>query len=161
MFQHLDDKFLERWANLYTLVRSIPNDERFSIEVECGPEPLAPCGTVACAAGHAGLHPWFRRRGLVWRDARGAYGWPRTEPQEFFGYGEWFDCTYNDRVPLCPEYYDTWSEDIPPKKVAAGIRQYMEEHWPVRRVRNAIREATAAYSMEHVKKNAKWDEVVS
>src|SRR5205823_4978616 len=22
------------------------------------------CGTVACAVGHAGLDPWFRRRGL-------------------------------------------------------------------------------------------------
>lgn len=24
------------------------------------------CGTSACAAGIAGLHPWFRRRGLIW-----------------------------------------------------------------------------------------------
>src|SRR5690606_3796014 len=25
----------------------------------------SPCGTAACMAGHAGLHPWFHEQGLI------------------------------------------------------------------------------------------------
>lgn len=59
-----------------------------------------PCGTVACAAGHAGLDPWFRRRGFrldfkrhrkrrdEWgelREAYWSYDFPNAGPNAFFG----------------------------------------------------------------------------
>lgn len=46
------------------------------------------CGTVACAAGHCGMDPWFMERGLVLHDDR---EWDGINPsfratvREFFG----------------------------------------------------------------------------
>lgn len=55
---------LERWENALRVLRDMPRHERrkhwdMSLFGE-----KTDCGTVACAAGHCGLDPWFRRRGF-------------------------------------------------------------------------------------------------
>jgi hypothetical protein len=53
-----------RWENVERVLDSLPMHERrkhFSMEMW---GQKTECGTVACAAGHCGLDPWFRRRGL-------------------------------------------------------------------------------------------------
>jgi hypothetical protein len=55
---------IERWENVLRVLRALPEHERqkhwdMSIWGE-----KTECGTVACAAGHCGLDPWFRARGF-------------------------------------------------------------------------------------------------
>lgn len=55
---------IERWENVARVLRALPEHERqehwnMGIWGE-----KTPCGTVACAAGHCGLDPWFRERGF-------------------------------------------------------------------------------------------------
>ena len=83
-----DSPHLNRLANLICLLRTIPADT-FSITQWVGSKYIAQmspllqdvirqhietinveyqfptCGTVACACGHAGLHPWFRNQGFT------------------------------------------------------------------------------------------------
>jgi len=58
------DKQLERWQNVLRVLKGLSRHERekhFKMS-EWGQKTS--CGTVACAAGHCGLDPWFRRRGF-------------------------------------------------------------------------------------------------
>lgn len=48
------------------------------------------CGTKACAAGHAGMDPWFRRQGFSMRVSGlrrrdDGYRFTKLAPMEFFG----------------------------------------------------------------------------
>lgn len=92
---------------------------------EFGSETQDVCGTTACAAGVAGLHPWFRRRGLkmvmVPRDD-GAVGkfflngkmMPAMAAVSlFFGIWQLFDG--------CTRYGNT------PKLVAKELREHAKE----------------------------------
>jgi hypothetical protein len=55
---------VERWEHVVETLRGLTPHQRkkhwdmsdWAYETECG--------TVACAAGHCGLNPWFRRRGF-------------------------------------------------------------------------------------------------
>ena len=55
---------IERWENCIRVLQSLTPHQRrkhwdmadFGYKTECG--------TIACAAGHCGMDPWFRRRGL-------------------------------------------------------------------------------------------------
>lgn len=55
---------IERWENVLRVLRALtPHQRREHFDMSIwGKE--TPCGTVACAAGHCGLDPWFRRRGF-------------------------------------------------------------------------------------------------
>jgi len=61
------------------------------------------CGTVACAAGHAGLNTWFRRHGFTMTcTRREGYAFPGMQPSEFFG-GEGMNIIFtNGRLTTVP-----------------------------------------------------------
>lgn len=58
-------KLIERWQNVLRVLENLSPHERrnhwdmatFGMQTDCG--------TVACAAGHCSLDPWFRRRGFA------------------------------------------------------------------------------------------------
>lgn len=60
--------YLERWAAMFTLLESIPNDNRFNMQSWAFENRGSECNTTACAAGHAILHPWFNERGFAIED---------------------------------------------------------------------------------------------
>ena len=57
-------QLIERWENVLRVLRSLTPHQRkkhwdmrtWGMETECG--------TVACAAGHCALDPWFQKRGF-------------------------------------------------------------------------------------------------
>jgi hypothetical protein len=53
------------------------------------------CGTVACAAGHCALDPWFRKQGLTLRSLDKDFACPR-----FFG------SDANNKIFVSDELYD-------------------------------------------------------
>lgn len=55
---------IERWKQCERVLVEMPEHERLEhFKMSTFGEPT-PCGTVACAAGHCGLDPWFRNRGF-------------------------------------------------------------------------------------------------
>jgi len=84
-----DNIFLTRMANLVKLLRTVSpdhfdlrdwisgdtlTDKRKMLHqlYMSSPYPEFSCGTTACACGHAALHPWFKKQGLM----LSAQGWP-------------------------------------------------------------------------------------
>lgn len=71
-----------RWENVLRVLRGLSRHERKKhFDMGTWGEKTE-CGTVACAAGHCGLDPWFRKNGLklnftkldkIWED--GAVEW--------------------------------------------------------------------------------------
>lgn len=58
------ETLIERWENVLRVLRALtPHQRRKHWDMETF-GVKTPCGTVACAAGHCGLDPWFRRRGF-------------------------------------------------------------------------------------------------
>jgi hypothetical protein len=58
------EQLIERWANVLRVLRGLSRHERKKhFNMNWWGDKTA-CGTVACAAGHCGLDPWFRRRGF-------------------------------------------------------------------------------------------------
>jgi hypothetical protein len=57
-------QLVERWENVERVLKALsPHERRKHWDMsEWGMK--TDCGTVACAAGHCGLDPWFRRRGF-------------------------------------------------------------------------------------------------
>lgn len=55
---------IERWENVDRVLSNLtPHERREHFDMtDWGFE--TDCGTIACAAGHCGLDPWFYRRGL-------------------------------------------------------------------------------------------------
>lgn len=56
---------IERWANVERVLVGLPEHERTKHWDMGEWGRLTDCGTVACAAGHCGLDPWFRERGFT------------------------------------------------------------------------------------------------
>lgn len=55
---------IERWENCLRVLQSLtPHQRRKHWDMSKWGE-VTDCGTVACAAGHCALDPWFQRRGL-------------------------------------------------------------------------------------------------
>lgn len=55
---------IARWENVLRVLRKLtPHERRRHWQMNTFGEKTE-CGTVACAAGHCGLDPWFRRRGF-------------------------------------------------------------------------------------------------
>lgn len=58
-------KQIERWEQAKRVLKGLtPHERRQHFDMSVFGERTS-CGTVACAAGHCGLDPWFNRRGLV------------------------------------------------------------------------------------------------
>jgi hypothetical protein len=55
---------IERWENVLRVLESLSTHERRNHWDMRVWGQRTECGTVACAAGHCGLDPWFRRRGF-------------------------------------------------------------------------------------------------
>lgn len=70
--QRLDTIYLNRLAALYVLAASIPSDDRFAIESWTRRNEESECGTSACLAGHAALHPHFVAQGFKRGDRLGS-----------------------------------------------------------------------------------------
>ena len=55
---------IERWSNVHRVLNAMPEHERLKHWDMSTWGEATECGTVACAAGHCGLDPWFRERGF-------------------------------------------------------------------------------------------------
>lgn len=84
---------VERWENMIRVLQSLsPHERRKHWDMSQWGQKTD-CGTVACAAGHCGLDPWFRRRGFQlnfrpfrYFDANNPkYHDDIGDPKEFFG----------------------------------------------------------------------------
>lgn len=58
---------IERWQNALRVLEQMPQHEReHHFQMSTWGINTA-CGTIACAAGHCGLDPWFQERGFILR----------------------------------------------------------------------------------------------
>lgn len=65
---------IERWENVERVLTDMPQHERDQHWNMSMWGDKTACGTVACAAGHCGMDPWFRAQGFkmlfyIWTDA--------------------------------------------------------------------------------------------
>lgn len=81
---------IERWENVLRVLSNLtPHERRRHWDMSWWGYKTE-CGTVACAAGHCGLDPWFRRRGFKldfyksWITQDWSSSMP-IEPEDFFG----------------------------------------------------------------------------
>jgi hypothetical protein len=59
-----NQQLIERWQNVLRVLRALtPHQRKRHWDMQTYGQ-ATDCGTVACAAGHCGLDPWFRRRGI-------------------------------------------------------------------------------------------------
>lgn len=79
----IKNPLIERWSNVERVLESMPEHERREHWNMATWGEKTDCGTVACAAGHCGLDPWFRRRGfkLTFVDGEAEI----SDVNEFFG----------------------------------------------------------------------------
>jgi hypothetical protein len=56
---------IERWTNVERVLDAMPEHERQRHWNMGTWGEINDCGTIACAAGHCGLDPWFRERGFT------------------------------------------------------------------------------------------------
>jgi hypothetical protein len=167
--QNTDPKFLERWAAMYTLVMSIPNDSRFNMNYWGEKKSTNECGTTACMAGHAILHPWFIVRGFS-LDSNNLYDTRfdlRHKDSSFWGINDMLDgpfspeyCTqeldleYNGAEDYSDRDFD--EEPITPAEAGKVVKDWMSEHWGAGATEAAIAVSTVTYSVDHVHQNAPW-----
>jgi len=86
-----DEEKIERWERGVKVLQKLPAHVRrkhwqmniFGKNTECG--------TVACAAGHIGMDPWFRARGL-------SLTGPNGRPLEKCAVGQEYDIQFEDKV---------------------------------------------------------------
>lgn len=59
------EQIIERWENVIRVLRNLtPHQRKYHFDMTTFGRKTD-CGTVACAAGHCSLDPWFRRRGFL------------------------------------------------------------------------------------------------
>ena len=58
------DQKIERWENVVRVLQNLPAHEKRKHFDMANWGIINECGTVACAAGHCGLDPWFNKQGL-------------------------------------------------------------------------------------------------
>ncbi len=58
------EKKIERWENVKRVLSGLDEHEREKHWSMAVWGTKNDCGTIACAAGHCGLDPWFRERGF-------------------------------------------------------------------------------------------------
>jgi hypothetical protein len=128
--------------NMETVMDGALNgDDERADEREWNPAPKG-CGSTCCAMGFAGVHPWFNKQGLEFRqslarkngpcnfyvDGKSRYGDGFVEAAEKF-----FDINYLDAgILFTPDtrVVDGELEDIDetPKQVARRLRKFVKEH---------------------------------
>lgn len=68
MFKHASEisqaELIERWENAERVLVNMPEHERKEHWCMSAWGTQTPCGTIACAAGHCGMDPWFIERGF-------------------------------------------------------------------------------------------------
>lgn len=75
---------IEKWENVHRVLHDMPEHDRQKHWDMAHWGVLTECGTVACAAGHCGLDPWFRERGFKLDFVQGSPD--ITPPETYFGY---------------------------------------------------------------------------
>jgi hypothetical protein len=80
-------KYIERLEQLIRVLRGLSPHERRKHWDMSSWGYKSDCGTVACAAGHAGMDPWFTRRGfrLFPAEYDGMAGALSIDVEDFFG----------------------------------------------------------------------------
>jgi hypothetical protein len=58
-------ELIERWTHVDRVLTAMPEHERQHHWNMGTWGEINDCGTIACAAGHCGLDPWFRERGFA------------------------------------------------------------------------------------------------
>lgn len=88
-------KLIERWENVLRVLQSLtPHQRKKHWDMDRFGYQTA-CGTVACAAGHCGLDPWFRKRGYKMEWSAGELFTPWDAEYKFFGYEGTEDIFYD------------------------------------------------------------------
>lgn len=86
-------KQVDRWKNVLRVLQGLsPHARRKHWDMSVFGEKTE-CGTVACAAGHCGMDPWFRRRGFQLKFTTDMFGEEMTNlgedggelVEDFFG----------------------------------------------------------------------------
>lgn len=163
--QDTGKKFLERWAHAYKLTTTIPRDRRFEMDSWGLENEKSACGTTACIAGHAILHPWFRRRGFSKFDVETDYidGGAVIKSMDisfvllrnFWGVN-WEDTPFSPTI--CRRLLELEDDKkITPKRAAQAIKVYMLQIWDKDEVEAAIEKADIAYNAEYVHKYTPWE----
>jgi hypothetical protein len=158
-------RFLNRWAAMYNLLRTVPDDERFDMGTWGMPNDT-PCGTSACAAGHAMLHPWFRKRGIMnddWGETHitGHRAYSDTDPDfdmqfnnfEFFGLDRF-------HAPFDPNFcrQATGGDKLTPILVSEVVRAWMLRTWSKDKVDAAIeKHQHVKYDVNAVHRYTPWN----
>lgn len=155
MTQKTDKKYLERWANMYSLARSIPRDKRFNMAFWAQPNDSTACGTSACMGGHAALHPWFRRRGLIPTFRDNAMSFKYLSPFWGLDNGEMVTPFEPNRCRVLAGM--RYNLKITPKRGAKAVMVWMLKFWTKDQVEAAISKATATYDPKWVHKYTPWE----
>jgi hypothetical protein len=85
------------------------------------------CGTAACAAGAAMLHPWFRERGFTSDDndsPRYAYG--KTDRQKIAWEESFFGLEIDESGLFYGDTYD--AEEVTPQMVADRMKEVLKKY---------------------------------
>jgi hypothetical protein len=109
---------VERWQHVVeTLKRLTPHQREKHWDMSDWGRKTD-CGTVACAAGHCGLDPWFRRRGFKLDFVKCDCGDVGCETVKLTDVEEFFGVEGTDAI-----FYGSGSVD----DVIARVEQYVEE----------------------------------
>jgi hypothetical protein len=81
------DQYIERWEQALRVLESMDEHTRTKHFDMWAWGSVTSCGTVACAAGHCALDPWFRERGLIGVLDDYSMTFTDLQPYEFFGRG--------------------------------------------------------------------------
>ena len=169
--QKTDKEFLERWAAAYTLVKSIPDDQRFDMANWAHQKPGSECGTAACLAGHALFHSWFIERGFALTvkgvtrdledDVTGVQLFGMSDAANtFWGTSRLMTTPFDpdfgvEMLDLDPSDYWT-KKSLRPDQVAEAVYAWMVHFWGFEAADAAIAASTVVYSAEEVHKNTPW-----
>lgn len=81
---------IERWENCLRVLQGLTPHERRKHWSMSTWGLKNDCGTVACAAGHCAMDPWFRKRGLK-------MDFHLVKQEEFYG-GDFWTQTFDDSL---------------------------------------------------------------
>ena len=127
------NELIERWSNTERVLIAMPEHERQKHWSMGTWGEINDCGTIACAAGHCGLDPWFRERGFKLNFKGGQS--QITPVQTFFGIEGssriFLNATERPVETVTQEVHDYIAElrRLQTLSTAAGLPKVGEE-WP-------------------------------
>lgn len=144
-----EDVYMERWAHVWIMAGTIPNDKRFDMDTWGKQNDASGCGTSACLAGHAGLTPWFRREGFKLHGDGQVLETERTDIGLTEDINQFFGIDDMSRTPFEPLYCRGMleiilgrtiygSKGLTPKRVQKVVRAYMIARFGHTQTRRAI-----------------------